>query len=135
MKRQKTFKKKPSIPKLKLKKAKTITLKDVEKGVWQFVLDHAVVRGENLYEVKFGCSSKDQLMKRIYARATGVYKIKNEGKLKEQKEKSIKHINKLITKKKELGQRESKIYRLPKWKRWMIKTLRRLTKKLIKIWT
>lgn len=66
-----------------------ITQKQLENGIWQFILDHSRPFQEDLIVVKFTTTDKNDLFRRIYARATGLYKIKDEDKLEIELQKRI----------------------------------------------
>lgn len=50
-----------------------ITQKEFETGIYHFMLDHAQFFDEECYRVTFNFKNKQDLMRRIYARATGVF--------------------------------------------------------------
>ena len=123
---------------MKVKTSDILTQKELESGIWQFLIDHSVPYEKDLWLVKFlQISTKEDLMRRIYARASGLYKIKNEQEIKRQLQNRIEFLHGLEIQYKKSNKREIKINRLKKdclWKYKIIVFLRKITKKLIKEW-
>ena len=116
--------------KTKVGNGKGITYKEFENGLWVFCLDHAVHNGKFL-SVKFGVTDKKDLIRRVMARATGVYKIKNQSEIDKQMEKESKYVSYLISNHKKSSKREKAISNLPEWKQKVILFMRTATKKII----
>lgn len=64
--------------KIKMKEDFLLSQKDIERGIWQFVLDHSIPYKKDLYKCIIATTGKDDLIRRIYSRATNSYKIKDE---------------------------------------------------------
>lgn len=90
--------------------------------------------GENVYHVKFGVTTQDDLMRRIYSRASGMYRIKDEDEIEKELHKMIEQYAALKRVHKDADIREKKICKLPKWKQSVILRLRKTTNKLIGKW-
>ena len=65
----------------KMKQIGFFTQKDIERGIYQFVIDHARPMEDNFYKASFEFTTKEELLRRIYARATSIYRIKDEEKI------------------------------------------------------
>lgn len=109
-------------------------VRQIEDGIWQFCIDHAKPINKNVYSARFGFTTKRDLLRRIYARGTNVYKIKDEAQIEKELNKSIHEF--FIQKKRleEGNKRENKIGKLPKWKRRIIIGLRRVVNYLLSKW-
>lgn len=122
----------------KVKTNNIITQKELENGIWQFLIDHSVPYEKDLWLVKFlQISTKEDLMRRIYSRATGLYKIKDEGKIKKEMEKKVAYLQSLEIGAKKAKKREQELVKLrnkTKWKYDLIMWLRRKINKLIDRW-
>lgn len=112
----------------------SITQKELEDGIWQFVIDHGRRIKDNMWIVRFGISTKDDLLRRIYSRATGIYRIKDEDKIDREILRSGENYLHNIRRWRIADEREAKINRLPKMKKWIIISLRRIANYLIKKW-
>ena len=118
----------------KIKQQGLLTQKELENGIWQFCLDHGHCLDGEIWQIKFPVKSKQQLISRIYSRASLMYKIKDE-------ENIDKEIQQAITK--YMGQKEmlkrytdriAAIEKLPPFKRKVIKTATAIIKKLTDKW-
>jgi len=78
--------------------SKTLTQKELENGIWQFLLDHAKCFDDNLWKVSLMMKSKDEVMSRIFARASLMYKIKDEDKIQAEQRKQMIVISNLCKK-------------------------------------
>ena len=116
-----------------------ISQKELENGIWQFLIDHSVPYEKDLWLVKFlQISTKEDLMKRIYSRATGLYKIKDEDKIKKEMQKKVEFLQGLEMAHKNSKNRELRLITLrnkSKWKYNLIMSLRRIVNKLVDRWT
>lgn len=123
---------------MKVKTSEIISQKELENGIWQFLIDHSVPYEKDLWLVKFlQISTKEDLMKRIYSRATGLYKIKDEGKIKKEMEKKVAYLQRLEFGARKAKQREQELIKLRdrvKWKYNLIMWLRRRINKLVDKW-
>lgn len=123
---------------MKVKTSEIISQKELENGIWQFLIDHSVPYEKDLWLVKFlQISTKEDLMRRIYSRATGLYKIKDEGKIKKEMEKKVAYLQRLEFGARKAKQREQELIKLRdrvKWKYNLIMWLRRRINKLVDKW-
>lgn len=123
---------------MKVKTSEIISQKELENGIWQFLIDHSVPYEKDLWLVKFlQISTKEDLMRRIYSRATGLYKIKDEGKIKKEMEKKVAYLQRLEFGARKAKQREQELIKLRdrvKWKYNLIMWLRRRINKLVNKW-
>jgi len=123
----------------KLKTTAIVTQKELENGIWQFLIDHSVPYEKDLWLVKYlQISTKEDLMRRIYSRATGLYKVKDEEKIKKELEKKVAYLIQLEKGDKIVKIREEKILKLRlrnKLKYNFILFLRRTINTLIHKWT
>lgn len=123
---------------MKVKTSEIISQKELENGIWQFLIDHSVPYQKDLWLVKFlQISTKEDLMRRIYSRATGLYKIKDEGKIKKEMEKKVAYLQRLEFGARKAKQREQELIKLRdrvKWKYNLIMWLRRRINKLVDKW-
>lgn len=124
--------------KVKIKTSEIITQKELENGIWQFMVDHAVPFGKDLYQVKYlPITTKENLMRRIYARATFLYKIKDEEKIQKELEDKISYLQALEVGAKKTNKKQAALDNLKKkcyWKWRVIHNLRKLVNRLIKQW-
>lgn len=111
----------------------TNPVRDLERGVYQFCLDHGRITPDYI-KVSFLFKDKAELLRRIWARGTYLYSIKDEAKIKKELEKNAILISRLKTADKKAKRRESAINKLPKWKKWLIIKLRQITNTLIDKW-
>lgn len=123
---------------MKVKTSEIISQKELENGIWQFLIDHSVPYEKDLWLVKFlQISTKEDLMRRIYSRATGLYKIKDEGKIKKEMEKKVAYLQRLEFGARKAKQREQELIKLRdrvKRKYNLIMWLRRRINKLVDKW-
>ena len=123
----------------KLKCSEILSQKELENGIWQFLIDHSVPFEKDLWLVKFlQISTKEDLMRRIYARASGLYKIKDEEQIKKQMEKKVEYYKGLQYGDKVNRTKQSLLIKLRnkcKWKYDFIMLCRKQINKLINKWT
>lgn len=91
-----------------------ITQKEFENGIWQFIIDHSVPVDEKLRIVKFNATTQEDLMSRIYSRATLVYKIKNEEQIEKENAKKIGQYRYLLSQHHKSNRLQEKIEKLKK---------------------
>lgn len=112
----------------------TNVLNDLEKGIYQFCVDHAKIINKNTYLVKFGFSNKEDLLRRIWARGTGLFQIKDEKAMEEERTKAEAEYWYLKNRQEKNQKREAKILKLNYVKRNIILLLRQVLNKLIDKW-
>lgn len=78
------MKKKP-----KMKEKGFFTQSELENGFYQFVIDHSVPYEKSLYKSRFSFVDKNDLIRRVYARATFNYRIKDESYIEKELDKNI----------------------------------------------
>lgn len=108
-----------------------LTQKDIERGICWFISDHAHYVGENLWQVSFQYRNQEQLISRIYARASGIYRIKDDDILKEQEKKATEKYFTMKTYFSKYTKKQSKIDKLPKWKKLIVQFLNNTVNKII----
>lgn len=119
-----------------------LSITDIEKGIWQFMIDHGqwignnkrlyinfVIDGENVDQMK------NNIISRIFSRASGLYKIKNEKEFIDESKKEGQLMFILKERYRKSTRRETKINKLPKYKKLIIITLRKILNHFIEIWT
>lgn len=125
--------------KTKISKTTLLTQKELENGMWQFLLDHSLVLGGGYYSVKYlKLTTKEDFLKRMYARASGFYKVKDEDKLKEEMITKTEQLENLLKWKNFNVNKENKLFILRdkcKWKYNLIVYTRKLMNKLLLKWT
>lgn len=123
---------------IKIKTSDIITQKELENGLWQFMIDHAVPFEKGLWQVKYlPITTKQDLMRRIYSRATNLYKIKDEDKIERELKKRIEYLQSLLNNSKDVVEKQKRIHKLESKSLWRYKIiifLRKLLNKLIKKW-
>lgn len=109
-------------------------IKDLERGIYQFCVDHGRALPNKSIKSSFIFSDKDDLLRRIYARATEIYKVTDEKEISEKMEKIDKEYWEMLAVRNKLSEREKKINNLPKFKKYVILKLRQIANKLANKW-
>ncbi len=124
--------------KIKINTTQNVTQKELENGLWQFMMDHAVPFEKGLWQVKYlPITTKEDLMRRIYSRATNLYKIKDEEKIEKELEKRIGYLQSLLVGAKISKKKQSDLNNLlkkSKWKHSVVVYLHMVANKLTKMW-
>lgn len=113
---------------------KVSLLRQLENGFYQFCVDHAKSAGNDVWNVRFGMTTKRDLLRRVYARGTGMYQIKDEAQMEREADKAHQEYESLKLHNIKRLSFEKKVYKLPKWKLWVILTLRRTAGALATKW-
>lgn len=75
----------------KMKNTGFFTQKDIERGIYDFLIDHAYPIENTTWRATVNFTTKEELIRRIYARATNAFKIKDEKDVKKQLDKKVAH--------------------------------------------
>lgn len=113
---------------------KVSLLRQLENGFYKFCVDHAKSAGNDVWNVRFGMTTKRDLLRRVYARGTGMYQIKDEEQMEREADIAHKEYETLKGERDYRSRQERRIQKLPRWKLSIILLLRQVLGKLIRKW-